>query len=122
MGAGASIASEASDVTILTGDPGRVLEALALSSRAVRAMRQNLVFAFVYNALGIPLAVAGLVNPLVAVFAMFASSLTVIGNTLRLFRRSTKTSSRHSGTPGSSVSIRSNLQEQLENGYRQNHH
>lgn len=47
-------------------------------------MKQNLVLAFVYNVLGIPLAVAGALTPLAAVAAMFASSLTVIGNTLRI--------------------------------------
>jgi heavy metal translocating P-type ATPase len=79
-----NIAKEASDVTLLTEDPFKIIEVLNLSALTVKTIRQNLLFAFVYNGIGIPLAVAGLLNPLVAVFAMFASSLSVIGNTLRI--------------------------------------
>jgi heavy metal translocating P-type ATPase len=85
-GAGSNILREASDITFLAPDPGRVLEAIDLSHRAVRTIRQNLFFAFLYNSAGIPLAIAGWLNPLIAVFAMFASSLTVIGNALRVPR------------------------------------
>jgi Cu+-exporting ATPase len=84
FGAGANILREASDITFLTPDPSRVMEAIDLSRRTVRTIRQNLFFAFLYNSVGIPLAVAGWLNPLIAVFAMFASSLTVIGNALRI--------------------------------------
>lgn len=84
IGAGASMIQEASDLTILTPDLNRLLEAYELSTVAVRTARQNLAFAFAYNAAAIPLAVSGLLNPLVAVAAMFMSSLTVIGNTLRV--------------------------------------
>ena len=66
--------------------PARILDVIDLSSLTMKTVRQNLFFAFFYNALGIPLAMAGLLNPLVAVFAMFASSLSVIGNTLRIMR------------------------------------
>jgi cation transport ATPase len=59
---------------------------LRLSSSAVKAIHQNLFFAFFYNALAIPLALSGLVNPIIAVLAMFVSSLTVIGNALRVGR------------------------------------
>jgi heavy metal translocating P-type ATPase len=86
FGAGTSILQEASDITLLTPDPGRVLEAIDLSRRTVRTIRQNLFFALLYNSAGIPLAVAGWLNPLIAVFAMFASSLTVTGNALRISR------------------------------------
>jgi heavy metal translocating P-type ATPase len=79
-----NIAKEASDVTLLTEDPFKIIETLNLSALTVKTIRQNLLFAFVYNGIGIPLAVAGLLNPLVAVFAMFVSSLSVIGNTLRI--------------------------------------
>lgn len=70
------------------------------SVAAARIIRQDLLFAFLYNALAIPLAVAGFLNPLVAVCAMFAGSLTVIGNTLRSSRFSRKRLAlkRH-GTP-----------------------
>jgi Cu+-exporting ATPase len=86
FGSGTNILREASDITFLTPDPGRVMEAIGLSRRTVRAIRQNLFFAFFYNFIGIPLAMAGYLNPLIAVFAMFASSLTVIGNALRISR------------------------------------
>jgi Cu+-exporting ATPase len=86
FGVGANILREASDITFLTPDPSRVLEAIDLSRRTVRTIRQNLFFAFLYNSVGIPLAVAGWLNPLIAVFAMFASSLSVVGNALRISR------------------------------------
>ena len=86
LGTGANILREASDLTFLASDPTRVLEALDLSARAARAIRQNLLFAFLYNSIGIPVAAVGLLSPLFAVFAMFASSLTVIGNALRISR------------------------------------
>jgi Cu+-exporting ATPase len=86
LGTGGNILQEASDFTFLSSDPAKVLNALELSSQAVRAIRQNLFFAFLYNSVGIPLAMAGWLNPLIAVFAMFASSLTVIGNALRISR------------------------------------
>jgi cation transport ATPase len=53
----------------------------------LKAIRQNLFLAFIYNALAIPLAMSGLINPLIAVTAMLCSSLTVIGNTLRIIRK-----------------------------------
>ena len=88
LGAAANmIVHEAADVTILSSDLRRVHDFLDLSNLAARVIRQNLVFASLYNAVGIPLAVLGAMNPLVAVLAMFASSLTVVGNTLRISRR-----------------------------------
>ena len=98
FGAGANILREASDITFLTPDPSRVMEAIALSGRTVRTIRQNLFFAFLYNSVGIPLAIAGWLNPLIAVFAMFASSLTVIGNALRISRAKGAGTS-HAGLP-----------------------
>lgn len=86
LGTGTDLIRKASDITLLCGDPGRIVELLDLSALTTRIIRQNLFFAFIYNILGIPLAVLGLLNPMVAVFAMFASSLTVIGNTLRISR------------------------------------
>ena len=88
LGAGANVAREASDITLLTDDPSRILEVLGLSKLTMKTIRQNLAFAFFYNGLGIPLAVAGLLNPLIAVCAMFASSLSVIGNSLRIAKLS----------------------------------
>ena len=86
FGAGSNILREASDILFLAPDPTRLMEAIDLSGRTVRTIRQNLFFAFLYNSVGIPLAVAGWLNPLIAVFAMFASSLTVIGNAMRISR------------------------------------
>jgi Cu+-exporting ATPase len=68
----------------MAGDPARIAGVLDLSALTVRIIRQNLLFAFFYNGLALPLAVTGLLNPLIAVFAMFASSLCVIGNSFRI--------------------------------------
>jgi len=85
VGTGPSrLLAEGADVTLL-GDPVRQLpEVRQLSRLLVTAIRSNLTFAVLYNALTIPMAVLGLLNPLLAAIAMFASSLTVIGNTQRL--------------------------------------
>jgi heavy metal translocating P-type ATPase len=88
LGAVASISKDHADVILMGDTPARILDVIDLSSLTMQTVRQNLFFAFFYNALGIPLAMAGLLNPLVAVFAMFASSLSVIGNTLRIMRKS----------------------------------
>ncbi len=91
MGTGTDVAVEASDITLIRGDVGGVVAAVELSRRTMRTIRGNLFFAFVYNVLGIPLA-AGvlypftgiLLSPIVASAAMAASSLSVVGNSLRL--------------------------------------
>jgi heavy metal translocating P-type ATPase len=84
LGTGTNILQEASDLTFLASDPTRVGDAIELSALTVRTIRQNLFFAFLYNSIGIPLALFGWLNPLIAVLAMIASSLTVIGNALRI--------------------------------------
>jgi Cu+-exporting ATPase len=84
MGAGTDIAMEASDITLMSGDLRRVAEALELSRRTMRTVRQNLFWAFAYNAVAIPVAALGLLSPVVASAAMAASSVTVVGNSLRL--------------------------------------
>lgn len=84
VGAGANLIRESSDVTVFGDDLGKIIEVLDLSRLAYKITRQNLFFAFFYNLLGIPLAAAGVLNPLIAVFAMFAGSITVISNTLRI--------------------------------------
>ncbi|MCX5906260.1 MAG: HAD-IC family P-type ATPase, partial [Deltaproteobacteria bacterium] len=86
LGAGADLAREASDLTLMGDDPTRVLEVLELSKLTTRGIRRNLFLSFLYNGLAIPLAMSGLLNPVVAIIAMFASSLTVIGNALRISR------------------------------------
>jgi Cu+-exporting ATPase len=84
MGSSHSVTKEASDLLIPSGKPLSIADAFELSSLSLRTTRQNLSFAFLYNAIAIPVAAAGLLNPLIAVLAMFMSSLTVIGNTLRV--------------------------------------
>jgi heavy metal translocating P-type ATPase len=86
LGAGSDLLQEASDVTIIARDLQKVLDILDLSAFTMRVVRQNLFFSFLYNGLGIPLAVTGFLNPILAAIAMFASSLTVIGNTIRITR------------------------------------
>ncbi len=84
LGTSVNVSREASDITLMTGDPTRITEVLDLSALTVRIIRQNLLFALFYNGLALPLAVVGLLNPLIAVSAMFASSLCVIGNSFRI--------------------------------------
>lgn len=87
MGAGHGIMREASDLMIPGGRPDVIIDAFELSALSTRTVRQNLSFAFLYNIIAIPVAAAGLLNPVIAVTAMFMSSLTVIGNSLRISRR-----------------------------------
>jgi heavy metal translocating P-type ATPase len=84
--AGNPLGREAADLTLMRGDPRQLLDFLALARRVQRTIGQNFVFSLAYNAVGIPLAMSGLLNPLVAVTAMLLSSLSVTGNTLRLVR------------------------------------
>jgi len=91
MGTGTDVAMNSAQLTLVKGDLRGILRARALSVAAVRNMRQNLAFAFVYNALGVPLA-AGvlypftgmLLSPMIAAAAMSVSSLSVVSNALRL--------------------------------------
>ena len=93
MGTGTDVAMNSAQVTLIKGDLRGILRARALSTASVGNMRQNLAFAFLYNALGIPLA-AGLLypftgqllSPLIAAVAMSLSSVSVISNALRLNR------------------------------------
>lgn len=84
MGTGTDAAIEAGDVTLVRGDLSTVPTALRLSARTLRIIRQNLIWAFGYNVAAIPLAAAGMLNPMIAGAAMAASSVLVVTNSLRL--------------------------------------
>jgi heavy metal translocating P-type ATPase len=87
LGTGADIAMQAAPIILMGSDLDAVLVALDLARQTIRAIRQNLFWAFFYNTAGISLAVAGVLNPIVAAGAMVVSSLSVIGNSLLLNRR-----------------------------------
>jgi len=86
IGAGADVAIEASDITLVAGDLRAAVDAIRLSRRTLRTIKGNLAWAFGYNVAAIPLAVAGRVNPIVAAAAMAFSSVFVVANSLRLRR------------------------------------
>jgi Cu+-exporting ATPase len=91
MGTGADVAMESAGLTLLKGDLRGVVRAVNLARATMRNIKQNLFFAFVYNALGVPIA-AGvlypafgiLLSPIIAAAAMSFSSVSVVGNALRL--------------------------------------
>jgi Cu+-exporting ATPase len=86
MGTGTDIAMESAGVTLVKGDLRAIARARTLSKGVMRNIRQNLFFAFFYNALGVPLAAMALLSPMLAAAAMTCSSISVIGNALRLRR------------------------------------
>jgi len=93
MGGGTDVAIESAQVTLVKGELTAILRARALSQATVANIRQNLFFAFIYNALGVPLAAGALypwlgltLSPMVAALAMSLSSVSVVGNALRLSR------------------------------------
>lgn len=87
LGSGTDIAKESGDVILMQNDLYKVVEAIKLSRKTFRIIKQNLFWAFFYNVIAIPLAVMGMVNPMIGAVAMSLSDVTVIGNGLRIYRK-----------------------------------
>ncbi|MBA4373111.1 MAG: heavy metal translocating P-type ATPase, partial [Thermodesulfovibrio sp.] len=94
MGRGTDIAIESADAILLRNDISLVPFILRLAKRTNTIIRQNIFWAFFYNLLAIPLAMAGILHPIVAAGAMAASSLFVVGNSLRIRLDTSNTGSR----------------------------
>jgi Cu+-exporting ATPase len=86
MAGGTDVAMHTAGITLMRGDPLLVADAIAVSTRTYRKIRQNLGWAFVYNVIGIPVAALGLLNPVLAGAAMALSSVSVVSNALLLRR------------------------------------
>jgi len=92
MSSGSDVAMHTAGITLMRGDPALVADAIDISRRTYAKIRQNLFWAFAYNVVGIPLAAAGLLNPVIAGAAMAFSSVSVVSNALLLRRWRTESS------------------------------
>jgi P-type E1-E2 ATPase len=84
---GANLSQEVADVTLMRAEPEQLVDFLIFAGAVNKKISQNLIFTFAYNLISIPMAMSGLLTPLVAVSAMLLSSISVIGNTLMLVRK-----------------------------------
>jgi Cu+-exporting ATPase len=98
MSTGTDVAMHAAGVTLMRGDPSLVADAIDISRKTYRKIRQNLFWAFVYNVVGVPLAAFGVLSPVVAGAAMAFSSVSVVSNALLLRTWKPKAGRSASGT------------------------
>ncbi|MFJ9539838.1 heavy metal translocating P-type ATPase [Streptomyces sp. NPDC101225] len=108
MGSGTDVAIGAADLTLARGDIEALVDAVLLARRALGTIRANLVWAFGYNVVTVPLAMVGLLDPMVAAAAMSASSVLVVANSLRLrtWQPSPVRGRSHRGTRGVQAAVR----------------
>jgi Cu+-exporting ATPase len=109
MGTGTDVAIEASDLTLVRGDLRAAADAIRLSRKTLSTIRTNLVAAFIYNVAALPLAAAGLLNPMIAGAAMALSSVSVVANSLRLRRFNAQATTTADGGPATSTATRGAL-------------